>query len=141
MEWRVDHYQQRYHWDCGLSCCIMVLSDQPRNQLLDNFTKVTGTQLSHLIHNKHCQVLARFSREFEKKKKLSKWAEIISRLPTKNLIKNFFVGVKCSVAEPPLFWAALAIAVRGAGADSGSDQIEIGSAPATGKKGGSGSIH
>lgn len=40
VEWRVDHYQQRYHWDCGLSCCIMVLSDQPRNQLLDNFTKV-----------------------------------------------------------------------------------------------------
>ena len=51
-----------------------------------------------------------------------------------------------SVAEPPLFWAALAPEVRGPGADSGSDQI--GSAPAPGKKkrlqaapGGSGSIH
>ena len=35
--------------------------------------------------------------------------------------------VKCSVAEPPLFWAAPAPEVRGPGADSGSDQL--GSAP------------
>ena len=41
-----------------------------------------------------------------------------------------------SVAEPPLFWAAPAPEVRGPEADSGSDQI--GSAPAPGKKGGSG---
>lgn len=38
--WRVDHYQQRHHWDCGLSCCIMVLPDQLRNQLLTNFNQV-----------------------------------------------------------------------------------------------------
>ena len=38
-----------------------------------------------------------------------------------------------SVAEPPLFWAALA--PEGPDADSGSDQI--GSAPSPAKKGGS----
>ena len=48
-------------------------------------------------------------------------------------------GVISSVREPALFGAAPALEVRGPGADSGSDQI--GSAPAPGKKGGSGSIH
>jgi len=30
------HYQQRYNWDCGLSCCLMVLNNTDRNFILNN---------------------------------------------------------------------------------------------------------
>ncbi len=40
-EWRVAHYQQKYHWDCGLSCCIMVLPDHQKDHLMTNFSKVS----------------------------------------------------------------------------------------------------
>jgi len=30
------HYQQRFNWDCGLSCCLMVLSNKDRNFILNN---------------------------------------------------------------------------------------------------------
>jgi hypothetical protein len=40
-EWRVAHYQQKYHWDCGLSCCIMVLPDHHKDHLMTNFSKVS----------------------------------------------------------------------------------------------------
>jgi hypothetical protein len=39
-EWRVAHYQQKYHWDCGLSCCIMVLPDHHKDHLMTNFSKI-----------------------------------------------------------------------------------------------------
>ena len=36
---------------------------------------------------------------------------------------NIKIHIYTSVAEPPLFWAALAPEVRGPGADSGSDKM------------------
>jgi len=30
------HYQQKYNWDCGLSCCLMVLNQKDRNFILNN---------------------------------------------------------------------------------------------------------
>jgi len=30
------HYQQKYNWDCGLSCCLMVLNHKDRNFILNN---------------------------------------------------------------------------------------------------------
>eukprot|EP00092_Neocalanus_flemingeri_P026678 GFUD01028924.1.p1 GENE.GFUD01028924.1~~GFUD01028924.1.p1 ORF type:complete len:241 (-),score=53.50 GFUD01028924.1:131-853(-) len=30
------HYQQKYNWDCGLSCCLMVLNHSDRNFILNN---------------------------------------------------------------------------------------------------------
>ena len=36
----VRHYQQRHHWDCGVSCIIMVLPDADRRHLLANFEAV-----------------------------------------------------------------------------------------------------
>ncbi|KAH8289331.1 hypothetical protein KR054_003869 [Drosophila jambulina] len=38
--YNLTHYQQRYNWDCGLSCIIMILSAQQRAELLDNFEAV-----------------------------------------------------------------------------------------------------
>lgn len=34
---RCVHYQQRHHWDCGVSCCIMILDDDRRRDLVKNF--------------------------------------------------------------------------------------------------------
>lgn len=36
---KLKHYQQKYHWDCGLSCCLMVMSDYDRDFVLSNLTK------------------------------------------------------------------------------------------------------
>jgi len=36
---RLEHYQQRYHWDCGLSCCFMVMRRTDRDFVLSNLTK------------------------------------------------------------------------------------------------------
>ncbi|EDX01360.1 protein GUCD1 isoform X1 [Drosophila yakuba] len=42
--YNLTHYQQRYNWDCGLSCIIMILSAQQREQLLGNFEAVCGEE-------------------------------------------------------------------------------------------------
>lgn len=36
----VEHYQQKYNWDCGISCVLMVLPAQSRRYLINNFYKV-----------------------------------------------------------------------------------------------------
>ncbi|XP_072934090.1 protein GUCD1 [Epargyreus clarus] len=36
-EHRVEHFQQRYSWDCGLSCVLMLLSAKQRQEMLENF--------------------------------------------------------------------------------------------------------
>ena len=36
---KVEHYQQRYHWDCGLSCCLMVVKKADRELVLTNLNK------------------------------------------------------------------------------------------------------
>jgi len=35
----VAHHQQRYHWDCGLSCCLMLLTEDNRKFVLSNLNK------------------------------------------------------------------------------------------------------
>uniref|UniRef100_A0A1B0D8D5 Uncharacterized protein n=1 Tax=Phlebotomus papatasi TaxID=29031 RepID=A0A1B0D8D5_PHLPP len=39
-KWNLDHYRQRYDWDCGLSCILMVLPEQQRKFFLENFSQV-----------------------------------------------------------------------------------------------------
>ncbi|EFA05371.2 protein GUCD1 isoform X1 [Tribolium castaneum] len=34
------HHKQKYNWDCGISCVLMVLPKKHRHHLLKNFTKV-----------------------------------------------------------------------------------------------------
>ena len=53
----------------------------------------------------------------------------ITQISTGTILSS---SMYCSVAEPPLFWAAPVPDGRGPGADSGSDLL--GSAPAPGKK-------
>ncbi|XP_023342304.1 protein GUCD1 isoform X2 [Eurytemora carolleeae] len=36
----LEHYQQRYNWDCGLSCVLMVLPIKSRNYIINNFKQV-----------------------------------------------------------------------------------------------------
>jgi len=36
----LKHYQQKYNWDCGLSCVLMILPEQSRNYIINNFYKV-----------------------------------------------------------------------------------------------------
>ena len=63
---QVDHYQQRYHWDCGLSCCLMVMNKTDRDFILTNLNKFVeeegfgeSTWTIDL-----CYVLKRFNIEF-----------------------------------------------------------------------------
>lgn len=34
------HYKQKFNWDCGISCVLMVLPKKHRNHLLKNFTRI-----------------------------------------------------------------------------------------------------
>ena len=34
--WNIQHYEQRTNWDCGLSCVLMCLSDEKRQEILQN---------------------------------------------------------------------------------------------------------
>ena len=34
------HYQQKYNWDCGLSCVLMVLTDDERRRALQNMKNI-----------------------------------------------------------------------------------------------------
>ena len=36
---KVIHYQQKYHWDCGLSCCFMVMKTSDKDFILTNLNK------------------------------------------------------------------------------------------------------
>ncbi|XP_060661861.1 protein GUCD1 isoform X1 [Drosophila nasuta] len=38
--YNLTHYQQRYNWDCGLSCILMILSTTQREQFLNNFEAI-----------------------------------------------------------------------------------------------------
>ncbi|XP_049824454.1 protein GUCD1 isoform X2 [Aethina tumida] len=37
---QLSHYRQKYNWDCGLSCVLMVLPRKARLHFLDNFDKI-----------------------------------------------------------------------------------------------------
>lgn len=34
------HFKQRFDWDCGISCVLMVLSRSQRQYLLQNFRRI-----------------------------------------------------------------------------------------------------
>ncbi|XP_045454134.1 protein GUCD1 [Melitaea cinxia] len=36
----VPHIQQRYNWDCGVTCILMLLSEEDKTKFLNNFTKI-----------------------------------------------------------------------------------------------------
>ncbi|XP_030566762.1 protein GUCD1 isoform X2 [Drosophila novamexicana] len=38
--YNLTHYQQRYNWDCGISCILMILSTAQRKQFLNNFESI-----------------------------------------------------------------------------------------------------
>ncbi|CAB3245530.1 unnamed protein product [Arctia plantaginis] len=40
VEHRLEHYKQRYSWDCGVSCVIMLLSEEQRTEMLENFDRI-----------------------------------------------------------------------------------------------------
>ena len=37
---KITHYQQRSHWDCGISCVLMCLNDEIRDTISSNIPKV-----------------------------------------------------------------------------------------------------
>lgn len=41
---QVVHYKQRFDWDCGISCVLMALSRQQRQQFLMNFNKICDSE-------------------------------------------------------------------------------------------------
>ncbi|CAH2093345.1 unnamed protein product [Euphydryas editha] len=36
----VPHIQQRYNWDCGVTCILMILSEEDKTKFLNNFTNI-----------------------------------------------------------------------------------------------------
>lgn len=38
--YNLTHYHQRFHWDCGLSCILMILSSASRKKFLENFDQI-----------------------------------------------------------------------------------------------------
>ena len=40
IEHRVSHYQQKYNWDCGLSCVLMLLQGEQRMEALHNLDNI-----------------------------------------------------------------------------------------------------
>lgn len=38
--YNLTHYQQRYNWDCGLSCILMILATPLREHFLNNFESI-----------------------------------------------------------------------------------------------------
>ncbi|XP_072381594.1 protein GUCD1 isoform X2 [Diabrotica undecimpunctata] len=37
---QLTHYKQKWNWDCGVSCVLMVLSKKKREELLENFSQI-----------------------------------------------------------------------------------------------------
>ncbi|KAK3908634.1 Protein GUCD1 [Frankliniella fusca] len=40
----INHMQQKYNWDCGISCVLMVLPPDKRNNLLKNFSEICADE-------------------------------------------------------------------------------------------------
>lgn len=41
---KLTHYKQRFNWDCGLSCVLMVLPPNERNHFIHNFSTVCSDE-------------------------------------------------------------------------------------------------
>ncbi|XP_073947888.1 protein GUCD1 [Choristoneura fumiferana] len=44
LEHEVAHYSQRYNWDCGVSCVMMVLGAAQREEFVNNFEKICNEE-------------------------------------------------------------------------------------------------
>lgn len=40
----LTHIQQKFNWDCGISCVLMVLPDEKRKDLIRNFSEVCADE-------------------------------------------------------------------------------------------------
>lgn len=40
IEHRLEHFRQRYNWDCGVSCVLMLLPVPQREEMLDKFEMI-----------------------------------------------------------------------------------------------------
>lgn len=40
VEHKLEHYTQRYSWDCGVSCVIMLLQGSQREKMIKNFHQI-----------------------------------------------------------------------------------------------------
>lgn len=47
VEHKLRHYKQRYNWDCGLSCILMLLDEGDMNHFLDNFEAICNEEGFH----------------------------------------------------------------------------------------------
>lgn len=36
----VTHFKQRFNWDCGISCILMILPEHDRHHFLNNFDSI-----------------------------------------------------------------------------------------------------
>lgn len=43
----VDHIQQRFNWDCGIACVMMLLSPQQREEFEANFNNICAEEGFH----------------------------------------------------------------------------------------------
>jgi hypothetical protein len=43
-EYPLIHYHQKYDWDCGISCILMVLSRQERTHFIANFDTICAEE-------------------------------------------------------------------------------------------------
>ncbi|XP_028161073.1 protein GUCD1 [Ostrinia furnacalis] len=39
IEHKITHYRQRFNWDCGVSCVLMLLEEEQRRELLNKFAE------------------------------------------------------------------------------------------------------
>lgn len=65
-EWKIQHYQQKFNWDCGVTCVLMVLDTVQKNEFLENFEMIcseegfgTSTWTIDL-----CYLLRKFNQKF-----------------------------------------------------------------------------
>ncbi|XP_046963731.1 protein GUCD1 [Vanessa cardui] len=89
----IPHIQQRYNWDCGVTCVLMVLPEDDRNDFLTNFSKICEEegygQTTCTIDL--CYLLKRYNIEH--------CMYTISQLPNKRTLRTFSNTVSQAAAR------------------------------------------
>lgn len=44
VEHKITHFRQRYNWDCGVTCVLMLLSSEQQKELLGSFDQVCAEE-------------------------------------------------------------------------------------------------
>ena len=42
--YNIPHIRQRYHWDCGIACILMLLSEEDRKKFLKFFSQICAEE-------------------------------------------------------------------------------------------------